>query len=243
MFKHLRIGAYPLASTLVLVFCGTILSAPCGPASMLSAEDFPAADEIVILEELTDWVGAPAPGSNTETKPQTLRQVIRDRWTSFEVFRQYHDQATRHEALADIPFGESIRQVAEAHGLDGLLLAAMVQVESGFDPYAVSHRGAVGLMQVLPSTAQVGGEETLKDPEVNLQAGASYMSWLLERYEGDLELALAAYNAGPGAVRRHGGVPPFRETRNYLNKVLRIYVDLHREVWQSSEDGEILASL
>lgn len=242
MFKHLRIGVHPLAGTLMLAFGLMIFSAPCGPASMLSPEEFPAAEEIALMEELTAWVGSDEPAVNPKTS-KPLRQVIRDRWTSFEVFRQYHDETIRYRALDDIPFGTSIRKVAETHGVDGLLLAAMVEVESGFDPAAVSHRGAVGLMQVLPSTARLSSAEPLKDPKVNLDAGAAYIGWLLELYDGDLELALAAYNAGPAAVRRHGGVPPYRETRKYLEKVLGIYVDYHREVWQSSEDGELLASL
>ena len=199
--------------------------------------DGPAADEIEMLEELAHWIDADAdPG-----EPLPLR--IRERSTSFEVFHSFHGAAQRQERLADLPFGPAIRRVAERNGLDGLLIAAIVEVESGFDPSAVSHRGARGLMQVMPASVPADLRERLFEPEPNLEVGAAYLRQLLDRYNGDLELTLAAYNAGPTNVRRYGGVPPFRETRRYVEKVLELYVAHHREIWQESDTGDRLALL
>ena len=101
---------------------------------------------------------------------------------------------------------------------------AMVAVESRFRPWAVSPAGALGLMQITPTTALHLGLEapsSALDPIANLRAGIKYFVGLQRRFNGDLKMALAAYNAGPTAVRRHGGVPPIQETRNYINRVLK----------------------
>jgi soluble lytic murein transglycosylase-like protein len=141
--------------------------------------------------------------------------------------------------VASLPFGDDIRRASIRHGVDALLLAAVIEVESRFRPEAVSHRGAVGLMQILPATAGLSAEE-LANPSANVDRGARYLHRLLERFGGDLELALAAYNAGPTNVRRYGGVPPFAETNAYVEKVLRVYVEHHRAVWQASEEADLL---
>jgi soluble lytic murein transglycosylase-like protein len=125
------------------------------------------------------------------------------------------------------PAGRDLRALAVAaarrHGLAPELVLAVVSVESGFRPEAVSPRGAQGLMQLMPGTARSLGVEDAFDPEQNLDGGARYLGALLLQYGGDLERALAAYNAGEGAVARHGGIPPFRETREYVRKVLERY--------------------
>jgi len=113
--------------------------------------------------------------------------------------------------------------VARRHGLDPALVLAVASVESGFQPKAVSPKGALGLMQLMPATATSLGVEDAFDPEVNLEGGSRYLAELLTLYGGDLRRALAAYNAGPGAVKRHGGIPPYRETRAYVKKVLERY--------------------
>ncbi len=123
--------------------------------------------------------------------------------------------------LAEVPFGREIRRAAERHGLDSLLLAAVVEVESGFHAEAVSPKGALGLMQLMPMHLE--GIERPLDPAVNLELGARYLGDLRRRYGGDLVLTLAAYHAGPGAVDRFGGLPPYRETRAYVTRVMEVY--------------------
>jgi soluble lytic murein transglycosylase-like protein len=113
--------------------------------------------------------------------------------------------------------------VARRHGLDPALVLAVASVESGFQPKAVSRKGAQGLMQLMPDTATSLGVADAFDPETNLEGGSRYLAELITLYGGDLTKALAAYNAGPGAVKRHGGVPPFQETRAYVKKVLERY--------------------
>jgi soluble lytic murein transglycosylase-like protein len=112
---------------------------------------------------------------------------------------------------------------ARRHGLDPELVLAVVGVESAFRPEAVSPKGAQGLMQLMPATAASLGVEDAFDPEENLDGGVRHLGTLLSLYGGDLERALAAYNAGEGAVERHGGVPPYRETREYVKRVLERY--------------------
>ncbi|HEY2945715.1 MAG TPA: lytic transglycosylase domain-containing protein, partial [Vicinamibacteria bacterium] len=122
--------------------------------------------------------------------------------------------------------GDVERLVAEAaqrHGLDPALVMAVVGVESGFQPQAVSPKGARGLMQLMPRTAREMGVADPFDPAANLDGGSRYLSSLVARFEGDLTKALAAYNAGMGAVARHGGVPPYAETRKYVQRVLGRY--------------------
>ncbi len=192
-----------------------------------------SAEELALLEELAGWIEDDVPA---------MPEAIRQRQQSFDVFRSFHTEVRRSAPLATLPYGPEIRRTAARHRLDSLLLASIVEVESGFAPQAASHRGATGLMQLMPATAGPVSDQ-LYEPEINLDAGARYLRHLLKRFEGDLELALAAYNAGPGNVERYGGVPPFSETRNYVDKVLEIYVDHHRTVWQESETAEQLARL
>jgi len=125
------------------------------------------------------------------------------------------------------PAGSDLRDIAAAaarrHGLDPELVMAVVSVESGFRPQAVSPKGAQGLMQLMPKTASSLGVADVFDPAQNLDGGTRHLGQLLTLYGGDLARALAAYNAGEGAVHRHGGVPPYRETRAYVKKVLERY--------------------
>jgi soluble lytic murein transglycosylase-like protein len=110
--------------------------------------------------------------------------------------------------------------VAARHGLDPALVLAVAGVESALRPDAVSPKGAQGLMQLMPATAAELGVSDPFDPEANLDGGARYLCQMLDLYNGDVRKALAAYNAGPGAVRRYGGVPPYRETSQYIQRVL-----------------------
>ncbi|MEJ8799983.1 lytic transglycosylase domain-containing protein [Trinickia caryophylli] len=117
-----------------------------------------------------------------------------------------------------------IEAVSAEFGLDAALLHAIVSTESGYDPSAVSKKGAIGLMQVLPATGRRFGFAGLQDPRTNLLAGATYLKWLLARFHGNVKLAVAAYNSGESAVDRYGGtVPPYEETRRYVATVLAKY--------------------
>jgi hypothetical protein len=227
-----------------VVFCAFLTSAPSNTSA--AAELFPdsqSAEEIALLEDLVIWVEGEAETTPLTSTPLTLREAIHERSASFEVFRHFPGSEARSAQLAGVPYAASIRATAERHGVDALLLAAIVEAESSFNPRAVSHRGAVGLMQVMPASAGATSPESLVEPDANLDAGARYLRSLLERFGGDLELTLAAYNAGPTNVRRYGGVPPFRETRNYVERVLGIYVARTREVWQESAAAVALSEV
>jgi soluble lytic murein transglycosylase-like protein len=116
-----------------------------------------------------------------------------------------------------------VAQAALRHQIDPALVAAVIFAESGNNPGAVSEKGAVGLMQILPETAAQLGFPRAADPAQNLEAGCRYLSELLASFGGDVELAVAAYNAGPGAIRRWGTVPPYRETRTFVHRVAAAY--------------------
>lgn len=122
-------------------------------------------------------------------------------------------------------YHHEILQAAQQFQLEPSLIRAVIHAESGFNPKARSRAGASGLMQLMPETAKDLGVENIWQPQQNIQAGAAYLSGLLQQFKGDRHLALAAYNAGPGAVSRHEGVPPYAETRAYLQ---RVDILLHR---------------
>jgi Transglycosylase SLT domain len=117
------------------------------------------------------------------------------------------------------PYANLIHAAAQKHGLDEDLIVRVIAMESNFNPRAVSRRQALGLMQLLPQTAAHYSIADIFDPAQNIDAGAHYLKDLLTRYRGDLTLALAAYNAGPEMVERYGGIPPFRETQNYVRQI------------------------
>jgi len=131
-------------------------------------------------------------------------------------------------AMPATPYDAFIERVAREYGISPDLVKAVALVESGFDPHAVSPKGARGLMQLMPATAQRYGVRDLFDPLENLRAGMRHLRDLLDEFGGNVTLALAAYNAGSGAVRRHGGVPAYPETRAYVNKIRQSMGELPR---------------
>jgi hypothetical protein len=162
-----------------------------------------------------DLQGAGAPAvSVVRTDPRTgrlVRTVIRT--------RPAVEPATA--AAPSAPLVETVDRIAQENQLSPRLVHSVIQVESNYNPNAVSPKGAQGLMQLIPSTARRFGVSDVFDPADNIQGGARYLKYLLDLYKGDQALALAAYNAGEGAVSRYGGVPPFPETQDYLAKVRR----------------------
>lgn len=116
-------------------------------------------------------------------------------------------------------YADPVMQAAETHGVDPALVRALMHAESAFNPDALSHKGAQGLMQLTPATAKELGVEDASDPNQNIAGGTKYLAQLLKRFNGNVQLATAAYNAGPNAVKKYNGVPPYKETEVYVERV------------------------
>jgi hypothetical protein len=146
-------------------------------------------------------------------------------------------------------FDQLIRQAAQQHGVSEGLIKAVMHTESGFNIKARSPVGAQGLMQLMPATARRFNVSNAYDPQQNIFAGAKYLSWLLKRFNGDTRLAIAAYNAGEGNVDKYGGIPPFRETQDYVRRVTSRYQNLYAsglgtnlsESSNNNQTGQVLA--
>jgi soluble lytic murein transglycosylase-like protein len=138
------------------------------------------------------------------------------------VFSENHGQLSS-AALDTTAFEDLIRSASGRHNVDANLVRAVIKAESDFRSNARSNKGAMGLMQLMPDTARLHNVVDAYDPSENVDGGVRHLRMLLDRYQGDIELSLAAYNAGSGAVEKHGGIPPFAETREYVRRVLRLY--------------------
>jgi hypothetical protein len=134
--------------------------------------------------------------------------------------RRYSD---RLSPIPDAQLVPLIERHSLAQNLDPKLVRALIQAESGYNQRALSNKGAMGLMQLMPMTAKLLRVSDPWDAEENVRGGTAYLRQLLDRFQGRLEWAVAAYNAGPGAVERHRGIPPYRETREYVRRVLSLY--------------------
>ncbi len=177
-------------------------------------------------EEFMDWDETEALGvllarDVEPNKPPTEYGYVFDKQTKPAPRDPYFDtlgpNRLSYQTLA--PF---IQEAAQATGLPAALIDAVIRTESGYRPRAVSRSGAKGLMQLMPATAASVGVTDAFDPRQNIMGGARYLRKMFDRF-GKLELAIAAYNAGPTAVKRHGGVPPYKETRRYVRVVIRRY--------------------
>lgn len=144
-----------------------------------------------------------------------------------EKSRQYPQQYQHRRNISTrspAQYEPLIKSIASGHGMNPTVIKSIIEVESGYDPLARSSKGAMGLMQLMPGTAQDLGVADPWDPTENITAGTKYFSWLLRKYNGNLMKALAAYNAGPAVVDAYGGIPPYQETEDYVRNVLaRIY--------------------
>jgi soluble lytic murein transglycosylase-like protein len=130
--------------------------------------------------------------------------------------------STKLAALPDQGLEPIIQRHSDAQNLDPKLVRALIQAESGYNVKALSNKGAIGLMQLMPDTASDLNVNPY-DPDQNIKGGTMYLRQMLDHFAGKVELAVAAYNAGPGAVEKHGGIPPFAETRDYVKRVLSLW--------------------
>ena len=164
----------------------------------------------------------PAVAASAAAKPQEFAQILSEAQKPEPLPPTKASHSQRASRFDDI-----IRQAAARYGVDADLVHAVVQAESDYDPDCQSSAGAIGLMQLMPQTARGLGVDP-RDPKQNVDAGVRYLRGQLDRF-GEVDLALAAYNAGPGAVQRHHGVPPYRETQGYVKRVLQT-------LWQRKGD-------
>jgi soluble lytic murein transglycosylase-like protein len=139
---------------------------------------------------------------------------------------QFQNKAKHHRL--GLSFEPIIHKAADEFNLDPALIKAVIMAESRYNPKAISKRGAKGLMQLMPATARSLGVADSFDPEDNIYGGSLYLKTLIDKFGGDIKLALAAYNAGSRQVKRYGGVPPFKQTRSYIHKVFK-YHQLYKE--------------
>ncbi|HEX7807252.1 MAG TPA: lytic transglycosylase domain-containing protein [Thermoanaerobaculia bacterium] len=182
------------------------------------------------------WVDADAWTAGDLHAPQKKRDVF------FEEMKRINDTLRAEFFAEEIPYGELIYEKAKKYDVDPALVAAVIEQESRFKPRARSHVGARGLMQLMPRTGRWMGARDLYDPEQNIDAGVKYIKYLNQRFNGDLKKTIAAYNGGEGNVMRYRGVPPFRETRQYVKKVLKNY-DKHTKKLETYEKKQLGGSV
>jgi len=148
-------------------------------------------------------------------------KIIKDNPPSFEdvLNKEINEQSDVQNNYGG-DYSHLIKAAAKKYNINENIITAVMKAESGFDPTAVSRTGAMGLMQLMPETAEALGVHNAFDPRENIEGGVRYLKDMLTEFGGNLELALAAYNAGPNAVKKYGGIPPYEETQNYVRKVM-----------------------
>ena len=183
---------------------------------------------IARMSELQQMISGQVPTETQPTNTQAFASQLQTATASTAIAGTAPTDAAATTSLmstgvselgADVPYGAEITAAAKKYGIDPALLAGLVKQESGFNPNAGSPAGARGLTQLMPGTAAGLGVTNVLDPAQSLDGGAQYLKAQLDAFGGDVARALAAYNAGPGAVQRYGGVPPYAETQNYVRAV------------------------
>lgn len=162
--------------------------------------------------------------TNVPTDKRFYRVVIRE-MPSISAVPGYRVPASSGVRADSRVFDPIIANMSRRFNVEPALVKAVIKAESGFKPNAVSPKGARGLMQLMPGTAQMHGVRNIHEPRDNIAGGVQHLRMLLDRYRNNVVLALAAYNAGEGWVDQYGGIPPFKETRNYVHRVLRFRQD------------------
>lgn len=174
--------------------------------------------------------------------PDSLRPAAVDPNAAFAIL----SREVREDFFETLPFGSLIHEKAQKYDVDPALVAAVIENESRYRPQARSPKGARGLMQLMPRTGRWMGAENLYDPEQNVDAGVRYLKYLETRFPGNQRKVIAAYNAGEGNVMRYGGIPPFRETKTYVRRVMKSYEKHSRELaaleQRALQEQEMLAS-
>ena len=174
------------------------------------------------------WPAVAGAGVRVVVGPDGKRSIVDEAGAqrvrrSTSVSRSNGRVSIRLREVPDSQLDSMIAYHSEAQDLDPKLVMALIQAESNYNARAVSKKGAIGLMQLMPGTAKLLRVSDPFDPDENLRGGTTYLRRMIDRFAGRLEFAVAAYNAGPGAVEKHGGIPPYQETRNYVRKVLALY--------------------
>ncbi len=228
-FSFMKLKALILTSAVVCALVGTAVPASAEIAFLTSGKSISVKSHRIdgqfIILTLRD-------GGEVTCAKSLIEKILPDEVPHAELKAQEPEPAAREaqapertvdpSVLERTPYGEIIAAMSEAHGVDPLLVRALIQVESNYRPRAKSHKGAMGLMQLMPATAREHKVRNPYDPKANIGAGVKHLKALIDRFDGALDMALAAYNAGEGAVNKFGGIPPYRETRNYVTKILSL---------------------
>ncbi len=160
---------------------------------------------------------------SSKKPPEGVRaRVFTAKSSKFSWYRSNSGAIVPKSQLFLTKYSEIVKQAAKSHGLNEGLIRAVIHAESAFNPRAVSHKGALGLMQLMPSNLRPYGVKDPFSPQQNIHGGSKLLSRLLRKYDGDVKLALAAYNAGEGAVEKYKGIPPYSETQKYVRRVIEL---------------------
>jgi len=178
----------------------------------------------MFTEMLQEMLTEQSPANAVTSLSESMLGQLNSGFQGSDMFSQVLPVATATKKTSKTgDIADIIRQAAEKYNLPEKLIESVIKQESNFNPNAVSHAGASGLMQLMPGTANYLGVKNSFDPQENVMGGAKYLRQMLNQFDGNIHTALAAYNAGPGNVKKYGGIPPFKETQNYVQKVMNHY--------------------